>query len=82
MHGMEGELLEACRNGNFDAALQLIFEGHCDPRTVSDQTGWTPLHYACKAGNLEFVRTLVERYSCDPQCRTHDGQAPLHMACK
>ena len=79
---MERKLLDACRDGNFDAALQLISKEQCDPKAVIDQKGWTPLHYACNAGNLEFAKALIESYSCDPGCTTRDGLTPLHLACK
>jgi ankyrin repeat protein len=44
-----------------------------------DIRGWTPLHYACRAGNTSMARLLLEKgASVDIQGR--DGTAPIHCA--
>ena len=92
MESLEDNLLQACKDGDFNRALQLIQQG-CNPKSVRekdylwsfsvfDNSGYTPLHYACKkGGDLGFVKTLVETYSCDPQCKSRWGETPLHVAC-
>ena len=83
MASLEEKLLQACRKGDFNRALQLIQQG-CNPKSVRDNDyyDFTPLHYACeKGGDLGFVKTLVETYFCDPQCRSKLGSIPLHLAC-
>ena len=79
---MEGGLLQACRRGDFNLALQLIQQG-CNPKSVreKDFPYYTPLHNACEMGDLGFVKTLVETYSCDPQCKSGWDRTPLHLAC-
>jgi len=41
---------------------------------------FTPLHAACASGQLEVVRTLVDR-GVDLACVTVHGNNPLHIAC-
>ena len=87
---MEEELVWACKEGDFSAAGELISKG-ADPNSARDGWGWSPLHYACKKGKISFVKTLVEKYSCDCQCKSSDthwkhgipgGSTPLHLACR
>ena len=90
---MDIELLEACdhEEGDFSRALQLISQG-VDPKSARDWKNWTPLHFACKKGNLRVVKTLVEEYSCDFECKTSfywsgryyipAGSTPQHVACR
>ena len=85
MASLQEKLLQVCRGGDFNRALQLIQQG-CNPKHVRDKEypGYTPLHYACeKGGDLGFVKTLVETYSCDPHSSTwyRLGETPLHVAC-
>ena len=83
MASLEKKVLQACRKGDFNLALQLIQQG-CNPKSVIDKDyyDFTPLHHACeKGGDLGFVKTLVETYSCYPQCRSNWGHTPLHVAC-
>ena len=39
-----------------------------------------PIHFAAAQGNLEMVRTLIDRFSCDACCINLDGVTPLHCA--
>ena len=78
----------ACERGDFSRALQLISQG-ADPKLARDWWGWTPLHRACNKGNLSFIKTLVEKHSCDIECKAwrHGGMipvgsTPLHVACR
>ena len=82
----EERLLQACAEGDFSRARQLISQG-ADPKSTKDVYGWTPLHWACKEGNLSFIKTLVEKHSCDLESKTSvyyffpPGSTPLHLAC-
>ena len=42
---------------------------------------WTPLHSACKGGQLNVAKYLIEVCNCDPKCRLQDGSSPLSLAC-
>jgi len=78
---MAENLLDACWECDYERAAQLIAAG-CDPTASRDWLGRTPLHLACRDGNLAFVKTLIETHRCDPQhCRAEDGTTPLHEAC-
>ena len=35
-----------CRNGHLDIVKYLVEDKHCDVRVTNDN-GWTPLHYSC-----------------------------------
>ena len=41
----------------------------------------TPLHIACRSGNIEMMRILLERNACVDIRRTYDLKTPLHLAC-
>ena len=43
------------------------------------QNGWTPLHYAAKAGHLEAVKLLCET-GANPNNETKDGKVPVCFA--
>ena len=36
-------------------------------------TGWTPLHYACRYGNLNIAQYLIREEHCNPSCEDNDG---------
>jgi ankyrin repeat protein len=89
---MGWKVMLACREGNFKTALQLIRDG-VNPNLSRDEDGWSPLHYACKEGNLHFIVTLVQKYGCDLEyqtlhtrregdCIIRAGSTPLHVACR
>jgi len=46
---------------------------------VWSQNGWTPLHFAAKAGHLDVVKLLVESGAC-PKHETIDNKMPLSLA--
>ena len=41
----------------------------------------TPLHYACRHGNLNIAQYLIREEHCNPSCENNDGYTPLHFAC-
>jgi len=43
------------------------------------QNGWTPLHFAAKAGHLDVVKLLVESGAC-PKHETIDNKMPISLA--
>ena len=44
---------------------------------AADGCGWTPLHYAARAGNLRAARLLVDA-GADAEAEDWDGDTPLH----
>jgi len=85
-------LLRACEMGDIKEAVRILSAQEFDPRWLSLKDGrgegLTPLHCACRSGNVRLVRILVEEYHCDPQIK--GGEAiwskmnftPLHEACR
>ena len=72
------KLQSACDDGDFDTVLKVIGEG-CSPRRLL-RDGLQPLHYAAAHGQLDVVRTLVDKHHCDVACRDIEGCTPLHHA--
>ena len=83
---MEGEALKRFEDPQTtgtdeDCALQLLSQLP-SPASVKDEDGKTLLHYGCRNGWYDVVRSLVERYRGDPKCRTNKSRStPLHWAC-
>ena len=44
--------------------------------------GATLLHIACKEGQLDIVRALIEIYGCTLDVRDYFGNTPCHLACE
>jgi len=59
-------------------ALQLIDSG-AFPIDQGNYEGWTLLHYAAEAGNLDMVKALLER-GADPTVKTKYGSLPYDVA--
>ena len=47
---------------------------------LKDNIGRTPLHFACRRGNLEIFNLLVQIEDIDLDCQTNAGVTPLMMA--
>ena len=45
-----------------------------------DENGCTFLHLSCSNGWYEITKDLIEKYKCDPNCRTKKGSTPLLYA--
>ena len=59
-------------------ALSLVDSGQF-PIDQPNYEGWTLLHYAAEAGNLEMVQALLQR-GADPTLRTKWGSTPWDVA--
>ena len=57
--------------------LVLISEFGSDPTNIKDRNGVSPLHVACKKGNLSLVRTLIRDYHADFNDRDSLGGTPF-----
>ena len=79
------DFLSVCKRGDFDAAVRILSLEKINPRTLKDGDGLTPLHYACESGNVQLVRSLIQKYHCDPERKGswYQGNCtPLHTACR
>ena len=47
---------------------------------VTDQSGRTALHFACRAANIEVARALMEHEDAEIDCQTNGGVTPLMLA--
>ncbi|MGX7951650.1 ankyrin repeat domain-containing protein [Tsuneonella sp. HG249] len=61
-----------------EKALELIDSG-AFTIDQGNYEGWTMLHYAAEAGNLEMVKALLER-GADPTLKTKYGSLPYEVA--
>ena len=53
------KLLGAVTKGNVDELTRLVKSGDADIN-VSDQFGWTPVHYAAYKGDIRILKILIE----------------------
>ena len=85
-------LLRACEKGDINEAVRILSAQEFDPRWLSLMDGrgrgLTPLHCACRSGNVRLVRILVEEYHYDPEIKGREARwsqvdfTPLHAACR
>ena len=79
-NGEDETLHLALENGDFETALQLIpRDGSC---IILSPNKFTPLHYACQHGRADMVKILITKYNYSSECRSLNGQTPLHTAAK
>ena len=73
----------AARNGWEDVCKLLVEKYNCEPTTVDD-TGMSPLHFACQCGDEASVEYLLSLPSVLRGIRAKDtrGYTPLHLACR
>src|ERR1700733_2184680 len=75
----EEALYEACKNKDSKAVQYLLPLPTIDPHT-KDKFGCTPLHSACKEGNLEKVKFLLKN-NPDINAQDNEKYTPIHHAC-
>ena len=78
----ESQLLQLCTDGNLPTLKDLITKQELDPNEVKDASGLTPLHLACKHGQLGIAQYLINDQKCNPKTTTPNGHTLLHIACK
>ena len=68
----------------FETVCHLLTLGPNINVNMRDSIGDTPLHIACRRGNLEIVVLFFEdpTDSFDIRARNKNGQTPLHLACE
>ena len=75
----------ACLSEDFDAAVRILSSERFNPQWLSlkDEDSWKPIHYACRSGNVQLVKIIIEKYHCDPESRRRFWETtPLHEACR
>lgn len=72
----ETALMQAALLGDLEVAKLLLAR-----KAEVNKPGWTPLHYACTAGHLEFVRLLIDR-SAFIDAQSPNRTTPLMMAAR
>jgi uncharacterized protein len=70
----ESALMMATLRGHNDMAKRLVTQG-----ADVNKTGWTPLHYAATAGNVELIALLLEHHAYI-DAESPNGSTPLMMA--
>ena len=70
----------ALENERDEVMLVLISEFGCDPTNIKGRYGVSPLHVACKKGNLSLVRTLIRDYHTDINDKESYGKTPFTLA--
>ena len=50
--------------------------------SITNYDGDTPLHIACKHGQVEFVKYLTEQCMCDPSIENRSNELSVHYACQ
>ncbi|XP_039173968.1 ankyrin repeat-containing protein BDA1-like [Eucalyptus grandis] len=78
---MERRMLEAARKGNVHELEDLINSNELILEEMDlEGAGHTPLHVACVAGHLDFVRELLKHMPKLAEKVNADGFSPLHIA--
>jgi ankyrin repeat protein len=69
-------LLESKADPNIQVCcFSVCFAGLSDLILNQDETGQTPLHYACTCDHEKLVSLLI-RFQADPQIKDKDGELP------
>ena len=66
---------------NIDMYKYLRCHIHSSP-LPKDKSGRTPLHYACRCGNVSVARYLIETIPCSPSDPDYNGYTSVHAACE
>ena len=68
----------AAKHGHDNVVHALLSDSQC-PVDVKGQDGYTALHYSCRYGHVDIVRTLVN-HKANVNARTDSGDTPLTLA--
>jgi ankyrin repeat protein len=60
--------------------LLVMLQSAPDQARAKDEGERTPLHWACRAGQIQTIRVLLE-HGADPEARDRLGRTPLWSAC-
>ncbi len=74
----ERGIWQAALDGDYSRVKKLLDKGVSPD--ITDSSGYTALHYAARAGNVEVVKLLFE-FKANPNPRTASGRdCPLHRS--
>ena len=79
-YGGDTPLMLAVRHGCDNVVHALLSDSQC-PVDAKGQDGYTALHYSCRYGHVNIVRTLVV-YKANVNAKTDSGDTPLTVAAK
>ena len=71
-------LILAARNKHENVVHTLLSDSQC-PVDTKGQDGYTALHYSCRDGHVDMVRSLV-KYKANVNAITDNGDTPLTLA--
>ena len=77
----EKYLFYASENKNINIDVIKILMDNCNDIKIADECGVTPLHVACRTGNIKLVKFFIE-YGSDPLFKTKENETILHFACQ
>ena len=80
----QSKMKQAAQSGNIAIFASIFEDGVIDPNAVLDNDGWTALHYAAIAGQLEIFKLWASKGAdLMPKVKSLDefhGRTPLHYA--
>ncbi|CAA2983207.1 ankyrin repeat-containing BDA1-like [Olea europaea subsp. europaea] len=77
---MDSRLIEAAQRGDVHQLLSLIADDPFLMRSAALSCADTPLHISCMAGNLQFVKEVLNMKPEFAEELNHEGFSPLHIA--
>ena len=73
-------LHEACSKGNRKLAKVLVKSGGANTNRGDGEFNQTPLHCACRSGDIDTIKYLIEELQCDVgECVDYLCQMLLHV---
>jgi hypothetical protein len=76
-HKIQKAFIKACLKGDRHEALRIINLGLVDIN--ANYNGSTPLFLACRSGNSDIAKLLIEKQADVNLARKMDGKTPLHV---
>ena len=75
-------LFISCMNGDFEIFNLLINANITNDVERRDYCGRTLLFVACEGGNLDIVKTLINKFELDPTITDDNSKTVLHVLCE
>jgi len=77
----ETALWLACNADDSFSISDLLKREGIDINIASNEQGWTPLHLACRNGNVRLIALLLDDPRIDHTMLDKEGRTPLDLAC-